>query len=69
MRDAGVFLHVVFNFFYSYLRPRNISNALIAIARIKIVTAINSKFTASSKPSVILPMELFTDADVSVVIS
>jgi len=45
------------------------SNALIAIARIKIVTAINSKFTASSKPSVILPMELFTDADVSVVIS
>ena len=40
-------------FFYCF-PPRSMSNALIAMARIKIVIATNIRFQASSKPPVIL---------------
>ena len=50
-------------------RPRNMSNAEIAIARIKIVIATNSRLTALSNPVVMFAILEFVSDDVLVVIS
>jgi len=49
-----------------YRLPRNISKALIAIARINMVTAISNRLTELSNPPVMLAIELFTSAFVLV---